>query len=73
MTSLTTRADTSAASGLAIDRFPATSSLTYQRTITVNANVAHQIRHNNAVIVVHGIDRNHNGVYDFKRQERPRP
>jgi hypothetical protein len=66
VTSLTTRGDTSPASGLAIDRFPATSTFTYKRTITVSASVAKQIHHNNAVIVVHGIDRNRNGVYDFK-------
>ena len=66
VTSLTLRGDTSPASGLAIDRFPATSTITYQRTITVTAAVARQIHDNNAVIVVHGIDRNRNGVYDFK-------
>lgn len=66
VTSLTTSGDTSPGSGLAIDRYPATSSFTYQRTITVSAGVAQQIHDNNAVIVVHGIDRNRNGVYDFK-------
>jgi Cu/Zn superoxide dismutase len=63
--SLTTRGDTSPASGLAVDRFPATSTVKYERTVTVSAGVAQQIRKNNAVIVVHGIDRNRNGAYDF--------
>lgn len=63
--SLTTRGDITPASGLAIDRYPATATLKYERTVTVSAAVAQQIRKNNAVVVVHGIDRNRNGIYDF--------
>ncbi|MFI5494149.1 hypothetical protein [Actinoplanes sp. NPDC051859] len=64
--SLTTRGDTSPASGLAIDRFPAPKSGTvvYKRTIKVDAHTAMAIKHRNAVIVVHGVDRNGSGVYD---------
>lgn len=63
-TSLTTRGDTSPASALAVDRFPATGRFTYHRTIMVSIDVANAIRHNNAVVVIHGIDYNHNGRYD---------
>ncbi|MEU7068276.1 hypothetical protein [Streptomyces sp. NPDC046161] len=63
-TSLTTKGDTSPNSALAVDRFPSTGSFHYTRTITVTPDVARQIRANNAVIVVHGIDYNHNGRYD---------
>lgn len=63
-TSLTTSGDTSPNSALAVDRFPSTGTFTYTRTITVTPDVARQIRANNAVIVVHGIDYNHNGRYD---------
>ncbi|MGW2835421.1 hypothetical protein [Streptomyces sp. NPDC001286] len=63
-TSLTTKGDTSPKSALAVDRFPGTGSYHYTRTITVSPEVAQQIRANNAVIVVHGIDYNHNGKYD---------
>ena len=62
--SLTTTGDTSPKSALAIDRFPSTGSYHYTRTITVTPDVTQQIRANNAVIVVHGIDYNHNGKYD---------
>ncbi|MFI5496327.1 hypothetical protein [Actinoplanes sp. NPDC051859] len=65
--SLTTSGDTTPASGLAVDRFPTApkGSFTYKRDVKVSAAVAKQIRMNNAVIVVHGIDRNGNGKYDF--------
>ncbi|MDJ0341018.1 hypothetical protein QMK19_08675 [Streptomyces sp. H10-C2] len=63
-TSLTTTGDTSPNSALAVDRFPSTGAFHYTRTITVTPDVAQQIRANNAVIVVHGIDYNHNGKYD---------
>ncbi|MEV6008592.1 hypothetical protein AB0M29_17475 [Streptomyces sp. NPDC051976] len=62
--SLTTKGDTSPGSALAVDRFPSTGSYHYTRTITVTPDVAQQIRANNAVVVVHGIDYNHNGKYD---------
>jgi hypothetical protein len=63
-TSLTTRGDTSPASALAIKRFPSTGTFHYTRTIQVSDAVAYAIRHNNAVVVVHGIDYNGNGKYD---------
>ena len=65
--SFTTRGDTSAASGLALDRFPVASAATaieYERTIHVPSGVA---RHpDRFAVVVHGLDLNHNGVYDGK-------
>jgi hypothetical protein len=63
-TSLTTNGDSSPGSALAVDRFPATGSYHYSRTITVTSDVASAVKAGNAVIVVHGIDYNHNGKYD---------
>lgn len=63
-TSLTTRGDTSPASGLAVDRFPAGPNVHYQRTITVSDAAAKSLRAGTAVVVVHGIDYNGNGKYD---------
>ncbi|MCW3049034.1 MAG: hypothetical protein JWO74_3318, partial [Solirubrobacterales bacterium] len=62
--SLTTRGDTSTRSLVAFNRYPTGSDVKYRRTITVTPIVASYIRKNNAVLVVHGIDYNHNGVYD---------
>jgi hypothetical protein len=62
--SLTTRGDTSLKSLVAFNRYPNGSNVKYRRTITVTPVVAAYIRKNNAVVVVHGIDYNHNGVYD---------
>ncbi|MEV4636922.1 hypothetical protein AB0J80_06170 [Actinoplanes sp. NPDC049548] len=66
VTSLTTRGDTSPASGLAIDRFSTAphGSVVYRRTVTVSAHTAAAIAHHNAVLVVHGVDRNGSGAYD---------
>jgi hypothetical protein len=66
-TSLTTRGDTSPASGLAVDRFPVANSfgfLSYSRTFTVTGEVARNL--GNFAIVQHGVDLNHNGRYDFR-------
>jgi hypothetical protein len=63
-TSLTTRGDTSPASALALNRFPHAGMFTYTRTITLSKDAARAVRQENAVIVVHGIDYNHNGRYD---------
>lgn len=63
-TSLTTRGDTSPASALAIDRFPQTGTFFYVRQIKLTDDVAAAVRNDNAVIVVHGIDYNHNFKYD---------
>lgn len=64
--SLTTKGDTSKASGLAVDRMPvadAQGHVSYERTITVSQSVADHIK--NLHIVQHGIDPNGNGKYDF--------
>ena len=66
--SLTTKGDTTPASALAIDRFSTAPNgkLTYSRySIKTNAKVARGIRDDDAVVVVHGVDHNHNGKYDF--------
>ena len=61
--SLTTSGDTSVASILVFKRFPTGGSIRYSRTITLPANVVRDIRENNAVIVVHGIDYDGSGIY----------
>lgn len=63
-TSLTTRGDTSGKSLLAFPRYLSTGSLRYTRRIKLPRGVVGAIRSNNAVVVVHGIDYNDNGVYD---------
>jgi hypothetical protein len=64
VTALTTRGDTSVDSIIAFNRYPKTSDVAYRRTITIKPIVASYLRKNNAVVVIHGIDYNHNGVYD---------
>jgi hypothetical protein len=64
-TSLTTSGDTSPSSALAIDRFPTGSSFTYSRTIKLTGMANDSLRDGTAVVVVHGIDYNDNGAYDF--------
>ena len=64
-TSLTTSGDTSPSSALAIDRFPTGSSYTYSRTIKLSGMANDSLRDGTAVVVVHGIDYNGNGTYDF--------
>ena len=76
--SLTTRGDTSAASGLALDRMPVAEdgALTYLRynlpvkavtdvdgSVIPAADVAAAIRRGEGVVVVHGIDYNGDGAY----------
>src|SRR4051794_19169851 len=61
---VTTRGDTSLDSILAFKRFPSVGQISYQRTITLPSSVARLVRDDNAVIIVHGIDYNGNGVYD---------
>jgi hypothetical protein len=66
--SLTTRGDTSPASGLAVTRFPTAprGAIHYSRSIDFSsAAVARAIKQGKGVIVIHGIDYNHNGAYDF--------
>lgn len=66
--SLTTRGDTSPASALAVDRFPTAPMGVehYDREIRTQADVAHAIRQGKAVVVIHGVDYNDNGKYDFR-------
>ena len=61
--SLTLTGDTSPDSGLAVDRFP-TGDQSYSRSIEVSDEVASQIRDENAVVVLHGVDQNGSGEYD---------
>lgn len=61
---LTTVGDTSPKSIIDFTRYPTTGTITYHRTITVSPKVAAEIRTHNAVVVIHGIDYNGNGVYD---------
>lgn len=65
--SLTTRGDTSPASGLAVDRFSTApkGTITYDRTVKASKDVARAIRNGEGVLVVHGVDYNNNGKYDF--------
>ncbi len=69
--SLTTTGDTSPNSALAVDRFPSRGSYFYSRTIKVDPQTAKSIRDHTAVIVVHGIDYNHNGRYDYVLGKSP--
>ena len=62
--SLTSTGDTSPKSIVDFSRYPHDRDIRYTRTITVPPGVAAAIRAGNAVIVVHGIDYNHNGIYD---------
>jgi hypothetical protein len=50
---------------LAFKRFPTVGRIRYDRRMRVGEVVASYIRHKNAVVVVHGIDYNGNGAYDF--------
>jgi len=68
VSSLTTRGDTSPSSALAVDRFPTATkgAIHYDRRIDFSsAAVARAIRNGKGVIVIHGVDYNHNGEYDF--------
>jgi CHRD domain len=65
--SLTTRGDTSPDSGLAVDRFPTAPKghVHYERTTHTSHEVAKAIRQGEGVVVIHGVDYNGNGTYDF--------
>ncbi|MFJ4880763.1 hypothetical protein ACIP93_36905 [Streptomyces sp. NPDC088745] len=66
--SLTTKGDTSKASGLAVDRMPVADSkgyMSYERTLTVSQKVADHIK--DLHVVQHGIDTNKNKKYDFNK------
>jgi serine/threonine protein kinase len=60
---LTTRGDTSPKSILVFSRYPTGGKIRYERTITLPASLAKRVRENNAVIVVHGVDYDHTGIY----------
>ncbi len=65
--SLTKTGDTSAASGLAVDRFDTApgGKISYERgSIKVSAGVAQAIADGKSVVVVHGVDHNNDGKYD---------
>ena len=64
VTSLTTHGTTSPAVHGIASLFPATGNIRYTRTLTLPPGVAAEMREGLAVIVVHGIDYNGNGVYD---------
>ena len=64
LTSLTVRGDTSIKSFLRFGRYPRTGTIRYSRTLTLSSRVADLVRRHNAVILIHGIDYNDNGVYD---------
>ncbi len=61
---LTLSGDTSPKSIIDFSRYPHVGDIRYSRTITVPAGVAQAIRSGDAVVVVHGIDYNGNGLYD---------
>jgi hypothetical protein len=61
---LTSNGDTSPKSIVDFSRYPTVGGIRYTRDMTVPPGVAAAIRAGNAVIVVHGIDYNHNGIYD---------
>ena len=65
--SLTKRGDTSPDSVLAVDRFPTAprGMIHYDRTIRVGSPLAHAVRNGKALVVIHGVDYNGNGMYDF--------
>jgi hypothetical protein len=63
VTALTTKGDTSAKSILAFNRFPNGSSVRYTRQIEVSPVIAANIRDDDAVVIVHGIDYDHDGTY----------
>ncbi len=63
--SLTTSGDTSPKSALSLKQFPQTPNGTenYSRTIQVSQQVAQDVKAGKGVVVIHGIDYLHNGVY----------
>jgi hypothetical protein len=63
-TSLTTHGPTTAKSLHDFARFPTAGAINYNRTVNLGPVTAAQVRANQAVIVVHGIDYNRNRRYD---------
>lgn len=66
--SLTTTGNTGAKSALAVTRFPAAprGTISYNRQVRTSKAVARAIRQGKGVYVLHGVDYNGNGTYDFK-------
>lgn len=66
--SLTKRGDTSPDSTLAVTRYPTAPEreIHYNRDIKVGSKLADKIANGKAVVVIHGIDYNGNGKYDFR-------
>jgi hypothetical protein len=64
---LTTSGKTDPGSALAVDRFSTApkGTINYQRTVATSKDVARAIRRGEGVLVVHGVDYNNNGTYDF--------
>jgi hypothetical protein len=63
--SLTTEGDTSPDSGLAVERFPATGEIEYDREgIEVESGLAEAIARGEGVVVIHGVDYDDSGAYD---------
>lgn len=65
--SMTKRGPTGPGSTLAVDRFPTAPNgeIHYDRHTRTQREVARGIRRGNAVVVIHGVDYNHNHKYDF--------
>lgn len=65
--SLTTSGGTSPASALAVDRFPTAPGgrFHYERDLRFGANLAEAVRDGKGIVVIHGVDYNGNGTYDF--------
>lgn len=65
--SMTTRGPTGPGSTLAVNRFPTApdGEIHYDRKTRTQGEVARGIRRGNAVVVIHGLDYNHNRKYDF--------
>lgn len=65
--SLTTKGDTSPDSVLAVDRYPTAPDghVHYERSTTTKREVARAIRRGEGIVVIHGVDYNGNGEYDF--------
>ncbi len=66
--SFTTRGPTGPGSVLAVERFPSApmGKIDYARHTRTSKAVARAIRRGDAVVVVHGVDYNGNGKYDFR-------
>jgi hypothetical protein len=66
--SFTTRGPTGAGSVLAVNRFPTApkGQIHYDRSMKTGSRVANGIERGNAVVVIHGVDFNGNGKYDFR-------